>query len=68
MAAQMINFDVALTVTEGTGTKGGIGVVTGIFTLGSAGQSEAESSTVSRVKFAIPVVLPESSTVTHYPQ
>ena len=57
-AAQMIHFDVALEAKEGTGTKGGIGVVTGIFSLGSAGQSSAESSTVSRVKFGVPIVLP----------
>ena len=57
--AQMIQFDVALTAMEGTGTKGGIGVVAGLFTIGSTGQSQAESSTVSRVKFSVPVSLPE---------
>ena len=57
-AAQLVQFDVALTATEGTETKGGIGVVAGIFNLGSAGQSQAASSMVSRVKFSVPVVLP----------
>ena len=57
-AAQLVQFDVALTATEGTETKGGIGVVAGIFNLGSAGLSQAASSTISRVKFVVPLVLP----------
>jgi hypothetical protein len=56
--ATIVQFDVALTVTQGTGTKGGIGVFAGVLTLGSAGESSAENSTVSRVKFAVPIVLP----------
>lgn len=58
-AAQLVQFDVALTAKEGTGTKGGIGVVMGAFTLGSTGQSQAENSSVSRVKFTVPLVLPD---------
>lgn len=58
-AAQLVHFDVALTAKEGTGTKGGIGVVVGAFALGSTGQSQAENSTVSRVKFSVPLVLPD---------
>ena len=57
-AAQIVQFDVALTVVEGKGTKGGIGVFAGAINLGSAGQSQSESSSVSRVKFCVPVVLP----------
>lgn len=56
--AQLVQFDVALTAKEGTGTKGGIGVVVGAFTLGSTGQSQEESGSVSRVKFSVPLVLP----------
>lgn len=58
-AAQLVQFDVALTAKEGTGTKGGIGVVAGVFALGSTGQSQAENSSVSRVKFSVPLVLPD---------
>lgn len=57
-AAQFVQFDVALTATEGSGTKGGIGVVVGAFTLGSTGQSQTENSSLSRVKFSVPLVLP----------
>jgi hypothetical protein len=58
-AAQLVQFDVALTAREGTGTKGGVGIVVGAFALGSTGQSQAENSSVSRVKFSVPLVLPE---------
>ena len=58
VAAQVIHFDVALTAMEGTGTKGGIGVVAGVLNLGSMGQSQTENSSVSRVKFSAPVILP----------
>jgi hypothetical protein len=57
--AQMVSFDVALTAMEGTATKGGIGLVVAMVTLGSTGQSKEESSSVSRVKFSVPVSLPE---------
>ena len=57
-AASIVQFDVALTVAQGTGTKGGIGVFAGAINLGSSGQSTAENSSVNRVKFAVPMVLP----------
>ena len=56
--AQIVEFDVALSVKEGTGTKGGIGVVAGVFALGSQGQSNAENSSLTRVKFRVPLSLP----------
>ncbi|MEJ1401963.1 MAG: hypothetical protein RPU41_14785 [Candidatus Sedimenticola sp. (ex Thyasira tokunagai)] len=57
---QVVHFDVALTVMEGTGTKGGIGVFAGAVNLGSSGQSNNETSSVSHVKFSIPLRLPSS--------
>ena len=59
--AQLVHFDVALTVKEGTGTKGGIGVATGIVNLGSAGQSSNENMSVNHVKFTVPVALPHKA-------
>ncbi|OZY84390.1 hypothetical protein CBP51_14360 [Cellvibrio mixtus] len=58
--AQIVQFDVALTVTEGTGTKGGIGVFAGAINLGSSGQSANENKSISRVKFSVPITLPEN--------
>jgi hypothetical protein len=57
--AQEIHFDIAVTATEGTGTKGGVGVFVGALGLGSQGQSEKESSIVSRISFDVPVILPK---------
>ena len=57
-AAQIVGFDVALTVTEGKGAKGGIGIIAGAITLGGSGQSSTENSSVSRVKFGVPLILP----------
>lgn len=59
-AAHLVQFDVALTVNEGTGTKGGIGVFAGAINLGSAGESKTESSSVSRIQFSVPIKLPRN--------
>ena len=58
---QEIEFDVAVHATEGTETKGGIGIMVGTIGLGSHGKSQAGSSSESRLKFTIPMVLPVSS-------
>ena len=60
-AASLIAFDVAVTTVEGQGTKGGVGVFIAPFTLGSQGQSDSSTSTVSRVKFSIPAHLPKTN-------
>jgi hypothetical protein len=57
---QSVTFDVAIAASEGTGTKGGIGVVVGAIALGSQGQSSATASSTSRVQFSVPVALPET--------
>lgn len=60
-AVQKVEFDVAVTVSNGTTTKGGIGIMVGAIGLGSQGQSDAQSGYVSRIKFSIPVVFPMDS-------
>ena len=57
-AIETIEFDVAVTATDGTATKGGIGVFMGPVNLGSQGQSESSNSSVSRLRFSVPIVLP----------
>ena len=59
--AQEIHFDVAVTATEGTQTKGGIGIFVGAFGLGSQGQTDKEKSLVSRINFDVPILLPAQS-------
>ena len=56
---EKIEFDVAVTATEGTSTKGGIGVFVGAVGLGSQGQSNASNQSVSRIKFSVPVMFPK---------
>ena len=55
---QKIDFDVAVTAEKGTETKGGIGIQVGSIGLGSQGKSEKSNSSVSRICFSIPIVLP----------
>lgn len=55
---QTVKFDVAVTVEEGTGTKGGIGIFMGVIGLGSQGESKESQATVSRIQFEVPVSLP----------
>jgi hypothetical protein len=56
--AQDVHFDIAVTATEGTETKGGVGVIVGVLGLGSQGQTEREKSVVSRISFDVPILLP----------
>lgn len=54
----MVHFDIAVTVMEGTGTKGGIGVFAGAVGLGTQGQSDKSSTSATKLQFKVPVVLP----------
>ena len=55
---QTVEFDVSVSATEGTGTKGSIGIVVGILGLGSQGQASQSNANTSRLKFLVPVSLP----------
>lgn len=54
----LVEFDIALADASATDTKGGIGVFLGTVGLGSQGASHGESSSTSRIKFSVPLVLP----------
>lgn len=56
---QMVEFDVAITVTEGDQVKGGIGVFAGPLGVGTQAQTATSNVAVNRIKFSIPVFLPE---------
>jgi hypothetical protein len=54
-----VQFDVAVSTEEGIGEKGGIGVFVGpVGTVGSQNQSDVASSSMSRIKFSVPLKLP----------
>lgn len=56
----LVKFDVAVTVAEGSGTKGGIGLIVGPVTLGSAGESKSENSSINRIQFEVPIAYPRT--------
>ena len=56
---QSIDFDVAVTRSKGSGSKGGIGVFFGPVVAGSSGQSDRDSTSVNRIRFSIPFSLPK---------
>ena len=58
---QKIDFDVAVTVVEGKETGGKAGISVWSIGAGVTGKTESSSSTVSRIKFEIPVELPKGS-------
>lgn len=59
--AQAVDFDVAVTAQEGAGTKATIGVVAGIFGAGGQGTLSQERTSVTRIRFTVPIALKRSS-------
>ncbi|ELB2899435.1 hypothetical protein QNE73_004503 [Vibrio alginolyticus] len=57
-AVQLIDFDVAVIAAEGSTTKGGLGIKVGGIGIGTQGQNEDKTTSESRIKFSIPIVLP----------
>lgn len=53
-----IEFDVAVTVSEGSSAEGGGGLSVMGVSIGGKGASEQRNSSVSRIKFTIPVSYP----------
>lgn len=57
----MIKFDVAVTVAEGSETKGGAGLAVEPVDLGSTGQSTNQNSAINRIQFDIPISYPDGT-------
>ena len=53
-----VEFDVAVTTTEGKQDKAGVGIFVGPIGLGAQGQSRTEDQSMSRVRFTVPVQYP----------
>jgi hypothetical protein len=58
--ARTVNFDIALTVEEGTATGGKVGVAAGLFSFGANGNSDNRQVAVNRVQFSVPALFPTS--------
>jgi len=56
---QVVEFDIAVTATSGDNAKGGIGVFIGSVGLGVQAESNMINSIVNRIKFSIPIYLPQ---------
>ena len=59
--AQMLEFDVAVTVGSSSNVGGGGGIGISVFSAKIDGSSREESSYVSRVRYSVPVVFPPDS-------
>ena len=61
----IVDFDIALTVEDSTKGSGGGGLK--VFGIGAniQGEASAKDTTVSRIQFAIPILLPESQRKWH---
>lgn len=57
--SEVVDFDVALTNSEKEGTSAGIGVLLGSISLGAKGASEEVITSVTRIKFSVPILLPK---------
>ena len=55
---EFIEFDIAVTSSEGEQTQGGVGVFVGPIGLGAKGKSESQNSSVNRIKFSVPIAFP----------
>jgi len=56
--AESVEFDIAVTVDTGASAKGGIGIVVCAVNLGSVNESDMKNSSMSRIRFRVPVILP----------
>jgi hypothetical protein len=56
---EKVRFDVAVTSTDASETQAGAGVFVAVLGIGAKGKSDTSNSCVSRIKFSIPIVLPE---------
>lgn len=55
---EKIEFNIAVTTTEGTATSGGIGIFVGPVGLGSKGESNSSSQSTSTIKFSVAIKFP----------
>ncbi|MHB0967324.1 MAG: hypothetical protein ACYC36_12805 [Bellilinea sp.] len=55
---QMVEFDVAITVSDSTAGKGGAGIIVAGLTLGGQVSGEISNQTLSHIKFSVSVWLP----------
>lgn len=60
-----IEFTVGLSVTDAAKAKGGIGVVAGLFAIGTHRESNATTGATTHIKFTVPMILPSPTKRPH---
>ncbi len=55
---EQVDFDVSLLASQGTGTKGGIGLFVAGAVVGAQKKVTEEVSSINRIRFSVPLVLP----------
>ena len=55
----LIDFEVGLTNVDGKEEKGGIGVFFGGFGIGGSENSDVQNTSITKVKFSVPIILPQ---------
>ncbi len=58
--AQYVEFDVALSVVESEQYKGEGGAKLMVFSIGGGASAQAQTTTAHRIKFKVPVILPQA--------
>jgi hypothetical protein len=57
-ATTEVNFDVAVTTSDESGKSGGAGIFVAAIGIGGKSESVTSNTTVSRIQFTVPLVLP----------
>lgn len=57
--AQFVDFDIAVTTSEETMGKGGVGIFIGSMGIGGQAKLETTNSLVNRIRFSVPIFLPQ---------
>jgi hypothetical protein len=65
MKSTIVDFDVAITAEDSDKVEGGAGVKVFSLQFGAKGEVASKDTTVSRVQFAVPLLLPESEREWH---
>ena len=55
-----IQFDVGVTAVEGSEIGGNLGITVGGFSIGGNGKENQANTSVSRIKFSVPMLLPQT--------
>jgi hypothetical protein len=65
LSSTIVDFDIAVTAEGSTSASGGGGLKIAVFDAGVKGEFSSKDTKVSRIQFAVPILLPESQKEWH---